>query len=73
MSVTWNVCRCRGGHAGCQHLPRRCAHLAVQTPWTADHCQACGTRWHQIIAASINTMRNRRPQDQLAVYQRSKP
>ena len=71
MSVAWNVCRCRGGHAGCQHLPRRCAHLAVQTPWTADHCQACGTRRERAVAAGLRTMRNRTPQSDLAVYERS--
>ena len=71
MSVTWNVCQCPG-HAGCQHLPRRCAHLAVQTPWTSDHCQSCATRRERAVAAGLRTMRNRRPQDDLAVYERSK-
>ena len=71
MSVTFNICQCRG-HAGCQHLPRRCTHLAVQTPWTADHCESCATRRERAVAAGLRTMRNRRPQDDLAVYERSK-
>ena len=71
MTATFAICQCRG-HAGCQHPPRRCTHLAVQTPWTADHCQSCATRRERAVAAGLRTMRNRRPQDDLAVYERSK-
>ena len=70
--TAYPTCRCPG-RAGCTHPPRCCRQLVAQTPWTADHCEPCGSRFGQIIAASINTMRNRTPQSDLAVYERRKP
>ena len=68
--TAYPTCRCPG-RAGCTHPPRCCRQLVAQTPWTSDHCQSCATRRERAIAAGLRTMRNRTPQSELGVYERS--
>jgi hypothetical protein len=59
-------CHCTG-HSGCLHRPGQCRNRTRR----GDHCGWCRGRWMRAVEGGLRTMRSRRPQDDLAVFERS--
>lgn len=64
------TCQCPG-HAGCAHLPGRCMTWATPAGWTTSHCRRCAALRERAIGRGLHAITTRRPQDQLAHYERS--